>query len=115
MLRRLVIMSAIAVVAAAAPARAWCEAACLAPTAESTPHCPTHEPAGDTATFSASSLDDCPILEAARPPLQARLDFQAMAIGTHAPPRDTGTRVTPSSVRPHCASSIFERCTPLRI
>jgi hypothetical protein len=115
MLRRLVIMLAIAVVAAAAPARAWCEAACLAPTAESTPHCPTHEPAGDTATISASSIDDCPILEAARPPLQARLDFQALAVGTYAPALDTGTPVTPSSVRPHSATTIFERCTPLRI
>jgi hypothetical protein len=115
MLRRLVIMSAIAVVGAAAPVRAWCEAACLAPTAESTQHCSTHEPAGDTATFSASSIDDCPILEAARPPLQTRHDFQAMAIGTHAPARDTGTHATPSSVRPHRASSVFERCTPLRI
>ena len=115
MLRRLVIMSAIAVVAAAAPMRAWCEAACLAPTTESTQHCPAHEPAGDTATFSASSIDDCPILEAARPPLQARLDFQAVAIGTHAPARDPGTHVTLSPVRPHRASSVFERCTPLRI
>ena len=115
MLRRLVIVLAIAVVAAAAPVRAWCEAACLAPTAESTPHCPTHEPARDTATFSASSLDDCPILEAARPPLQGRLDLQAVVSGTHAPALNAPTLVTPSFVRPHSASSVFERCTPLRL
>jgi hypothetical protein len=115
MLRRLVIMLAIAVVAAAAPARAWCEAACLAPTAESTPHCPTHQPAGDTATFSASSIDDCPILEAARPPLHARLDLHAVVGSTQAPALNARTPVTPSLVRPHSASSVFERCTPLRI
>lgn len=115
MLRRLVILSAIAVVAAAAPARAWCEAACLAPAAESTPHCPTHEPASNTATISAIGSDDCPILDAARTPLQARLDFQALAVGTYAPALDTGAHVTTSLVRPHSASSLFERCTPLRI
>ena len=115
MLRRLVIVLAIAVVAAAAPLRAWCEAACLAPTAERTQHCPTHEPARDTATFSASSLDDCPILDAARPPLHARLDLHAVVSGTHAPALNARTPVTPLLVRPHSAGSVFERCTPLRI
>lgn len=106
---------AIAVVAAAAPARAWCEAACLASAATSTQHCQTDEPAGDTATISGSSIDDCPILEAARPPLHARPDFQAMAVVTYPPVLDTGTHVTTSVVRPHSASSVFERGTPLRI
>ncbi len=113
-MHRLIALLSVAVIGAAAPTRAWCEAACLAPT-ESKQHCPTHEPSGDTATVSSSSIDDCPILESARPTLQARLDLQAVAIGTYAPALDTRTQVTPSSVRPHSASTVFERCTPLRI
>ena len=66
---------------------------------------------GDTATVSSSSIDDCPILESARPTLQARLDLQAVAIGTYAPALDTRTQVTPSAVRPHSASTVFERWT----
>ena len=115
MLQRLLIVLAIAVVAAAAPARAWCEAACLAPTAESSQHCPPHGPSDAGATLTASSLDDCPILETARQTLQARLDLQALAGGTYAPPLNARTPVAPSLVRPHSASSVFERCTPLRI
>jgi hypothetical protein len=114
MLRRLLIVLAITVVATAAPARAWCEAACLAP-AESTQHCPKHELPGDTATISASSIDDCPILESVRPTLQARLDLQAIAAGTYAPALAARAHVTPSSVRPHGAATVFKRCTPLRI
>jgi len=115
MLQRLLTVLAIAVVAAAAPARAWCEAACLAPTAESTQHCPTHGQSDDAATMSASSIDDCPILETARPTLQARLDLHAVVSGTYAPPLNARTPVAPPLVRPHSASSVFERCTPLRI
>jgi hypothetical protein len=113
-MHRFIALLAVAVLGAAAPTRAWCEAACLAPT-ETTQHCPTHEPSGDAATISASSTDDCPILESARPTLQARLDLQAVMIGTYAPVLDTDAHVTPSSVRPHSASTVFERCTPLRI
>ena len=114
MLRRLFIVLAITVVATAAPARAWCEAACVAP-AETNQHCPKHEPSGDTATISASSIDDCPILESVRPTLQARLDLLAVAAGTYAPVLNTRTSVTPSAVRPHRTATVFERCTPLRI
>jgi hypothetical protein len=114
MVRRLLIIMAIAVVGAAAPARAWCEAACLAPTPDSTQHCPTPDQPGDAATISTSSIDDCPILETARPALQARLDLGAVVSGTYAPTLNT-TSVTPSLVRPHSAGSVFERCTPLRI
>jgi len=114
MLQRLLIVVAIAVVAAAAPARAWCEATCLAPT-ESRQHCPSHEPAGDTTTISASSIDDCPILESARPPISARVDAQAVAAGTCAPALNPPSQPAPSFVRPHSATTVFERCTPLRI
>ena len=83
-MHRLIALLSVAVIGAAAPARAWCEAACLAPT-ESKQHCPAHESPSDIATISASSIDDCPILESARPTLQARLDLQAVAAGTYAP------------------------------
>ena len=111
---RLIALLSVAVIGAAAPARAWCEAACLAPT-ESKQHCPTHERSGDDATISASSTDDCPILESARPTVQARLDLHAVSVGTYAPALATRTQITPSSVRPHSASTVFERCTPLRL
>jgi hypothetical protein len=113
-MHRLIALLSVAVIGAAAPARAWCEAACLAPT-ESSQHCPTHEPPGNAATIAANSIDDCPILESARPTLQARLDLHTVAAGTYAPVPATRTQVTPSSVRPHGASTVFERCTPLRI
>jgi len=113
-MHRLIALLSVAVIGAAAPARAWCEAACLAPT-ESKPHCPAHESPSDTATISANSIDDCPILESARPTLQARLDIHAVAAGACAPVPDTRTHVTPSPVRPHRAATVFERCTPLRI
>ena len=112
-MQRLIALLAVAVLGAAAPARAWCEATCLAPT-ETQPHCPTHEPSGDSATISASSIDDCPILESARPTLQARLDLQAVSTGTVCAGLDTAASRA-SSVRPHSATTVFERCTPLRI
>ena len=114
MLRRLFIVVGIAAVAAAAPARAWCEATCLAP-AETRQHCRPHEPAGDTRSISASGIADCPVLESARPPLAARLDVYAVAAGTHAPALHPPSLLTPSVVRPHSATTVFERCTPLRI
>ncbi len=115
MMRRLLIVLAIAAVAAAAPARAWCEATCLAPTTESRSHCPRPEPADDAATMSTTSIDDCPILESARPTLQARLDLHAVATGTCAPALNAPSPRTPSFVRPHSATTVFERCAPLRI
>ena len=113
-MHRLIALLSVAVLGAAAPTRAWCEAACLAPT-ESTQHCPTHEPSGDTATISASDIGDCPILESARPPISARVGVQAVAIGTYAPLLNPPSQLTPSLVRPHSATTVFERCTPLRI
>jgi hypothetical protein len=115
MLQRLLIGLAVTAVAAAAPARAWCEATCLAPATASTSHCPTAEPAGDTATISTTSIDDCPILESAPPTIQARLDLHAVVTGTCAPALNAPSQLTPSFVRPHSATTVFERCTPLRI
>jgi len=108
------VLLAVAALGSAAPMRAWCEATCLAPT-QSQQHCPSHEPAGDTTTISASSIDDCPVLEAARPPISARVDSQAIAVGTYAPALNPPSQLTPSFVRPHSATTVFERCTPLRI
>ena len=74
-------------VGGAAPARAWCEATCLAPAhhadSSAKPHCPTSEPSGDDVKMSAGDLDDCPVVEAARPTTFAKLDFHRVAVSTH--------------------------------
>jgi hypothetical protein len=84
---RLVVLLTAAVIATAAPLRAWCEATCVAPAhhAGSTakPHCPTNETADDKAKMAAVDLDDCPIIEAARPTSFAKLDFHRGAVSTH--------------------------------
>ena len=76
---RLLVLLTASVIATAAPVRAWCEASCLAAAhqedAAAKPHCPTSEPAGDDAKMSAANLDDCPVVEAARPITFAKLDF----------------------------------------
>ena len=115
MVRRLFIVLAIAAVAAAAPARAWCEASCLAPVATQTSHCPSHGSTSDTTAIAASSLEDCPVLESARPTVPARLDVQAVAIGAHLPAPRAALRSAPAPVTAHRARTVFERRTPLRI
>jgi hypothetical protein len=74
--KRLPILVIALLVGAAAPARAWCEATCLAPPASQSakPHCPSHEPSPDGAAISAADGADCPVIESARP-IQAKLDF----------------------------------------
>ena len=48
-------------IATAAPARAWCEATCLAPAESSSQaHCPSHESTTDT-SISGTVIDDCPV------------------------------------------------------
>src|SRR6188474_774425 len=56
-------------VGAAAPARAWCEATCLATAHQESakPHCPSHEPSSNSPTMAAAKGADCPALESARP------------------------------------------------
>jgi hypothetical protein len=114
-MERFVIALAIVVIGGAAPVRAWCEATCLAPTAASESHCPTHDPADDVAAISAADLGQCPVLESARPTLPARLDADASVITTYVPPTVARTHLTPSFERPHAATSVFERSTPLRL
>jgi hypothetical protein len=102
-------------VGAAGPARAWCEATCGAPVTESKSHCPTHDPADGTTALSASLIDDCPVPESARPAAAARLDVQAALTGIDLPAPIAHTHLRPSFDRSAYATTVFERCTPLRI
>ena len=79
------------------------------------PHCPSHDPASSGTSLSATVIDDCPIVESARPTTTARVDAQVIATAAIAP--HTGAPVTSASsfVRPHGVTTVFERRTPLRI
>jgi hypothetical protein len=115
---RVIAFVAVLLVGAVAPARAWCEASCLAPAAHgdaTKPHCPTHEPADAGTSLSATVIDDCPIVESARPTITARVDAQVIATAAIAPHTRTPVTTAPSFVRPHGVTSVFERRTPLRI
>jgi len=111
--RRFIVLLVVALVGAAAPARAWCEADCLAP-AETASHC-GHESTGDGTTMSAATIGDCPVIESARPTPPARIDAQAAAVTTSVPALTARTPRATASVRPHSATTVFERSTPLRI
>ena len=112
---RWIVVTCAVMLGAAAPARAWCEATCLAPAADTQSHCPTHEPADGTATISASIIDECPVLESARPNAPARLGLQAALDRAYVPSLIVRTHVTPVFDRSHNPATVFERCTPLRI
>ena len=113
--RRYVLILSVAVIAAAAPLRAWCEATCLAPTESNSSHCPTHEPAGDATTLSANDSAECPSLESARTSIPARLDAQTTAVAVAAAPLPTRTVFLATSLASPARTTVFERCTPLRI
>lgn len=117
MITRVIAFVTVLLVGAVAPARAWCEASCLAQAHADAakPHCPTHEPAGAGTSLSATVIDDCPVVESARPTITARVDAQVIATAAIAP--HTGAPVTSASsfVRPHGVTTVFERRTPLRI
>ena len=102
-------------VGAVAPARAWCEATCVAPAAESQSHCPTHDPSDGTSALSAHIVDECPVLESARPPAQARLDVPSALAAVHLPAPFTRIPTLISFEGPHTAATVFERGIPLRI
>jgi hypothetical protein len=112
---RLIVLLAAIVIGAAAPARAWCEASCLAPKPDVRSHCPSHQPASDATTISAIAIDECPALDSARPATPARLDAAAVVIAVHTPTKTTAAIHLPTSALPHHASTVFERATPLRI
>jgi hypothetical protein len=116
-LKRLLIVLTAAVLATAAPLRAWCEASCLAPVehADAQSHCTTHEPAGDSTAMSATALDDCPIVESARPVQAARIDLKGTVATAFAPHlTDAAAPRRAATIPPH-VTTVFERHTPLRI
>jgi hypothetical protein len=118
MVKRFLVLLCVAVFGITAPARAWCEATCLAAAAHgdvTKPHCPTQEPAGSGTLLSATVIDDCPVVESARPTVTARVEAHAIAVATIAPP--TGAAATSAAlfVRPHSVTTVYERSTPLRI
>lgn len=113
-MKRALIVLAIIAIGGVAPARAWCEAACVAPTEQGTPHCPSHEPA-DGITISAAGLDECPVLESARPSVPGRLELAGVAITGSAPAETMRTYLSPSFARLHSASTVFQRSIPLRL
>jgi hypothetical protein len=94
---RLLVLLTASVLATAAPMRAWCEASCLSAAhqdaASAKPHCPTTDTTSGLA-ISAAGLDDCPVVESARP-IQAKLDFALAALqgtGHSVTPRHPGTQ-----------------------
>jgi hypothetical protein len=115
MMHRVVALLAVMVIGTVAPARAWCEASCIAPKHDGSAHCPSHEPAGGATSISATGVDECPALETARPIAQARLDAGAVVIPLQGPAPKQSALDSPRIVRPHGATTVFERATPLRI
>jgi hypothetical protein len=114
-MQRIILVLSMIVIGAAAPARAWCEASCLAPKHDSPSHCPSHDPGGGTTAISASGIDECPALNSARPVAPARLDASAAVVAVDAPELRTSAIHSPALTRPHSPTTVFERSTPLRI
>jgi hypothetical protein len=116
---RFAIVIVAALMGIAAPARAWCEASCLAPAqhghAPTKPHCPTHEPAGDRASISASEIDDCPVIESARQTTVARLDLKATVVASPIPQLSRLAEPIHVVTFSSPVTTVFERHTPLRI
>jgi hypothetical protein len=111
---RCVVLACALMLGAAAPARAWCEAMCLAPSAAGS-HCPSHDPVDGTTNISAGGGDDCPVIESARPPIPVRLDVHTAGGAGFRPEISAPTNVARSFVRPQSATTVFQRGTPLRI
>jgi hypothetical protein len=102
---------------AAAPARAWCEASCLAPVADpsgSQSHCPTSDPTPAGTSISASAMDECPVVESARP-AAAREDLRAANAAALLPLIAFTASVSHLISIPHRPTGVFHRHTPLRI
>jgi hypothetical protein len=101
-------------IAAAAPARTWCEATCLAPASTET-HCPSHEPAQSGKAIGTASIDNCPVLDSARPTTIARVELKATIVTTDlpqfTPSRASSARI---AVTPP-VTTVFQRHIPLRV
>jgi hypothetical protein len=116
--RRLSILVVALLVGAAAPARAWCEATCLAPAAHSEsakPHCPAHESSSKGPSLSAAGIADCASIESARPaPAKLELNHSILTAALHL--RTAALLHLRTSAPSHVrSSSFFERAVPLRI
>jgi hypothetical protein len=102
------------VVGTAAPARAWCEAACLAPAHDAKPHCPSHDSTTGTGITAADNAD-CPVVDTGRSTTSARIELKSTTIAvlsfqfalTFGPIRVV-------AAHPQVAT-VFQRHTPLRI
>jgi hypothetical protein len=117
LVQRLSIVIVALLVGAAAPARAWCEATCLATAHQESakPHCPSHEPSPDGPSIAAADTADCPVIESARPvPTKPYLNHSIVTAASHLrTPAPSHLRThAPSHIR---ASRFFERAVPLRI
>jgi len=99
-------------VGATAPARAWCEASCVAPAhhagESAMPHCPAHDATSGTKITAATNAD-CPVVEAARP-TQLRLETQHVRIVAPSLPRTSA----PSDLRTPSPSH-FRALAPPRL
>ena len=116
--KRLAILFVAVLVGSTAPARAWCEATCLAPVASTTPHCPAHEPSSDTPAIASADSVDCPVVESARP-VAAKLELRApvLSVAAHlahlrTPAPSHPRTFTPPDLRSFAPSHLF---APLRI
>jgi hypothetical protein len=113
-LARLVIILLALLIGAAAPARAWCEASCLA-APSTTEHCPTRDAASGELSITAAAIDNCPVLEAARPATSGRIELKA-AFVTIASPQIVARRMSIATITATpAATAVVQRHTPLRI
>ncbi|OFW41645.1 MAG: hypothetical protein A3J29_11675 [Acidobacteria bacterium RIFCSPLOWO2_12_FULL_67_14b] len=111
---RLAIVLIALLMAAAAPARAWCEATCAAPA--ETSHCPAHEPAATDTQIAAASDVNCPVLDAVPPAGSSRADMLApRVVAAHgsAHPSTRAPKHLSTSAPKHLSGAL--RSTPLRI
>jgi hypothetical protein len=108
-----------ALIGAAAPVRAWCEATCLAPAAHADDsnkaHCPTHDPASSDTSIASTAIDDCPAVESARPTTVARMDLKAAIVTIESPQFVPTFESAPIVAVLSQATTVFQRHTPLRI
>jgi hypothetical protein len=116
--KRLAIVLIAILIGAAAPARAWCEASCLAPVQDSTTstkaHCPTNNSASTGTSMAATTIDECPVVESARP-IQARLDAPMLAIVSFAFVAPSAPQHPRTRAPQHLPTSVGKRLTALRI
>jgi len=112
--QRLSIVLVAILIGTAAPARAWCEATCLAPETSTQAHCPTQDTPSNDPSISGTAIDDCPVIESARPG-QARFDVQVFVLVTFAQLAPSASGCTSTSAPRHLRPTALTHLTPLRI